>query len=171
MTTSVPISPWRLLRHADELAGSGGRGPEWLRRSVSASYYALFHGVALATAAHLAPTATGDRARLARSIDHGRVREVCQWLAGTPGGGKEHVRAVVADLRVVPALVELARTFTRLLEARHRADYDHLATFDTATALLYAEEAERGLDLLGGMADTVELQRFLSLVALHSSLR
>lgn len=71
----------------------------------------------------------------------------------------------------MPALVELARTFTRLLEARHRADDDHLAAFDTATALLDAEEAERGLDLLAGMADTVELQRFCSLLALHTTLR
>lgn len=174
--TAEPIQPRDLAVHALHLARyrpRDGRSPSpWLRRSTSASYYALFHAVALAVAAHVGPASSAeDRMRLARSVDHGRVAEVCGWLLDTRGDGREHVRPIVRRLRANADLVHFARTFVRLQEARHDADYDHLAVVDRDESLDHHSNALLALYLLERLVPTPDGQELLALIALHTSLR
>ncbi|HWL35724.1 MAG TPA: hypothetical protein VNQ77_05995 [Frankiaceae bacterium] len=170
----APLEPRRLLDHAVRLARPQDLGPvspEWLRRSTSASYYAVFHGFAVAMADQVAPgSPPGERYRLCRALDHGRVADVCRWLTGA-ASGKEHVRPIVARLRANRMLADLARAFLLLQQARHSADYDHLADVDEGQTLSHADEATRALDLLEALAPTPDGQEFLALVALHTALR
>lgn len=169
----APLEPRRLLDHAVRVARSPGVGavpPEELRRSTSASYYAVFHGLAIAMADQVAPgSPPEERYRFCRALDHSRVADVCRWIGGA--GGKEHIRPIVARLRGNAALAELASRFIQLQTARHGADYDHLADVDAYETLVNAAAAARALDLLDALAPTPDGQEFLALVALHTALR
>ena len=174
--TVAPLRPRGLLRHAEALAehhSSAGRPVlTWLRRSTSASYYAVFHAIALAVVEQIAPRAQpDDQHSLARSIEHGRVAEVCKWVTGKPGAGREHVQDIVADLQANDDIVRLAAIFLRLQQARYEADYDHLADFRKATTPAHVRQATSALDLLDMLVDTPDGERFLALVALHTQLR
>jgi hypothetical protein len=177
VTTAQPehIVPRELAYHALRLArhrSRRGRALDaWLRRSTSASYYAVFHALSLGVARQLAPRAAAeDRYRLARSVDHGRVADVCLWVIGN-GSGKRNAQEVVADLRRNGDVVEFGDLFLTLQQARHRADYDHLAPVDEFEALTHHRSACRALDLLDALAGTVDRERFLALVALNTALR
>lgn len=176
MATAVPIDPRKLIAHARDLAahheGAGRPRPIWLRRAVSASYYAIFHGLALATATQVLPSGTEEeRCRLCRSLEHGALADVCGWIGGQPGAGKEHVKSLVRALQDHRDIRELAGILVGLQENRHLADYDHLTGFDKAGTLTLIAQAERGLDILDRLVGTRNLERFLALVAFHTRLR
>jgi len=170
-----PIRPRNLAKHAKRLAGhrseaTGRAVVTWLRRSTSASYYAVFHAIALSMASQIAPNAPDeDRYRFTRSVEHGKIAEVCRWVV--TGGGKENVAPIVARLRQNPQIVEIADAFLALLQARHQADYDHLAKVTKATALGHYRQAVNVLDLLDTLDRTRDLEDFLALIALNTPLR
>ncbi len=175
MAVAVAIDPVRVVAHARELArhqtGAGRPRPVWLRRSISAAYYAVFHAFGLKIAAQVLPHGSDtDRQRLTRSLQHVALREVCQWVTGNPGAGKTHVQPIVAQLQTDPQIRQIANITFRLQEARHLADYDHLAGFDKASALSYVAQAEWVVDRLEALTGSVELEQFLALIALHSKL-
>jgi hypothetical protein len=172
---TAPIRPDQLVRHARAMAhhhaGAGRPRLVWLRRSTSASYYAVFHAIALAVATQLSPgSAPDDRYRLTRSIGHDRVLEVCRWLTKRDSG-RHHVRPVVTRLRRNADLVRLGEIFVRLQQVRHEADYDHLASVRKAATVAHNEQAATALELVEHLRGTTDGQEFFALVALHSSLR
>ncbi|MHB1469786.1 MAG: hypothetical protein ACYCSI_02545 [Solirubrobacteraceae bacterium] len=57
------------------------------------------------------------------------------------------MRGLVEGLRQT-GVEDLATAFCDLQEARHRADYDHLASFSKAMALSHVEEAENAIRAL-----------------------
>ena len=174
--TSYPIDPGRLARHAARLAvepavDSVPGLTTRLRRSTSAAYYAVFHAIALGMASHLAPRSDDEvRYRLARSLDHGRLADVCGWLVGACTGRRE-VRPIIERLRRNGALVSLAAHILRLQAARHDADYDHLAEIGPALAADHHDRARTALRLLDELAGSPDLAELYALVALHSTLR
>ncbi len=176
MAVAVAIDPRRVIDHARDLArhqsGAGRPRPVWLRRAVSAAYYAVFHAFALHIAGQVLPQgSSADQQRLTRSLEHNALREVCQWVTGKPGAGKQHVQPIVASLQGDPNIRQLASITFRLQEGRHLADYDHLAGFDKASALSFVNEAEVVLDGLDTLAGGPKLEQLLALIALHSKLR
>lgn len=176
MAVAVAIDPRQVINHARDLArhqsGAGRPRPVWLRRSISAAYYAVFHSFALRTAAHVLPQGSpSDQQRLTRSLEHAALREVCQWITGSPGAGKQHVQPIVTSLQGDTEIQLVASTTFRLQEARHLADYDHLAAFDKASALSFVNEAELVLNWLDALAGSAKLEQLLALIALHSKLR
>src|SRR5271169_916243 len=106
-----------LLEQADHLIDKDGANPKQasLRRAVSTAYYALFH--------LLIDEAVGNwsvvrqRSLLARTFDHGKMKNVCEncvkqfYGAGSPAAGLQ--------------LKKVAQTFARLQDRRHIADYDN----------------------------------------------
>jgi uncharacterized protein (UPF0332 family) len=176
MAVAVAIDPRRVVEHAGELArhqsGAGRPRPIWLRRAVSAAYYAVFHAFALRVARQVLPQgSSGDQQRLTRSLEHTALREVCQWVIGNPGAGKQHIQPIVASLQGDPSVKQLASITFRLQEARHLADYDHFAAFDKASALSSVNEAEVVLNTLDALSGHANLEQLLALIALHSKLR
>ena len=94
-----------------------------LRRSISTSYYALFHGLA-------EPAAWS---RVYRDLNHLTVKKACSR----------------PELQVCSQ--ELARflmAFPTGQEVRHQADYDPIVCFKQGEALRAAADAERALLLL-----------------------
>jgi hypothetical protein len=119
---------------------------------------------------HLLPHGTDeDRYRLARSVPHAQISDLCVLL--TRKGGNLHVQPMVDQLRSDTDLVALARLFLDLQQARHDADYDHMAPIKKATVLGHIADAERALRLADKLASTHNYESFLSLLALKSTLK
>lgn len=176
MASLVPIRPVRLLVHAKALAehqaGAGRPRATDLRRAVSAAYYAAFHGVNERVTQQIAPRSSPeDHYRLCRSLEHGRLAEVCGWVKGQPGSGKQHVRPLLDQIRQDHEVLELATHIARLQEARHQADYDHLYVPDKASTLAHLSRAERVLEILRPEQLSPQLEAFFALVVLHTQLR
>jgi len=166
--------PW-LLRQANELGyRSGGAGQPRninLRRAVSSAYYALFHAIVLAATESLLPNAGAEeRYRLARSFSHTNVRLACQYVV-KPNGAPEEARPIATAANANAPLVDVAEALQSLQEARHRADYDHLADFTKAGVLQSVDVAEDAVAKLAALTGHADMQRFVSLLALRQSLK
>lgn len=166
---SVYIRPRRLLEHAQELVqhheAQGRPRTIWLRRAVSAAYYAVFHAISLEAVLMLAPDSSReDRFRLSRSVNHGDLVKVCGWIRGQ--GSPEHAQPIVDRLRQDSDMRQLAEIISGLQEQRHRADYDHLASFPKATALHLTAQAARAFEILNARRGSLELQEFFALILL-----
>lgn len=132
---TAPITSEALLSVADTLARLNDPSTVARRRAVSSAYYALFHGlIAEATRRTFGddPVRDEDRYTVSRWYNHGEMRTVSQWVIRLSRG--ESVPNGVADLLGGPPvdLIELARAFIQLQEARHEADYDHTANLSDA---------------------------------------
>jgi hypothetical protein len=172
--TAVPIDPAKLIEaaheHANHHGGAGRPRPIWLRRAVSSAYYALFHCLGRQAASHLFPEARREeQLRLARSFNHRAIKDVCEWIAGRSGHVPQHSRRLVQSLQGT-SMVGVADVFCDLQEARHLADYDHLAPFPKAAVLGYIQDAERAMQTLDAQRDR-DRQAFFSLVSLNTRLR
>ena len=173
MSTAVPIDPSKLLEAARDFAdhhgGAGRPRPIWLRRAVSAAYYALFHTVVLETADHLLPNcAAADRLHVARSFGHGPVKEVCRFVTGRSSAPPQ-AATLVAGLRSTP-IGDVAHALVDLQERRHAADYDHLAAFSKASVLNAIQDAADAIEKLR-MASRRDREAFFTLLALKTGLR
>jgi hypothetical protein len=157
------IQPDGLLDHARRLAGEGrGRPPDAdLRRGISAAYYAVFHDVTERAARHLigsSPAAARNAIR--RAWSHGEVAALAasvvdraKVLAANPAAPMpKDLRkwGPLIDIAAVDAsLVEALRLFIELQALRHRADYDHDATFDKLSLLNTCQDADLARARLG----------------------
>jgi hypothetical protein len=136
---------------------------------VSAAYYGLFHTLSLAVVAGLLPEGTAEqRHELARTYGHQDIKHCCAWIAGRQGGVVRPVRPLVDQLKQTP-FVAISDAFCDLQEARHRADYDHLATFSKPTAVAHIEDAEKAVRDLS-TASAKDLQAFVALVTVRARL-
>jgi len=149
--TAHPIHAYELLDLAYELAGLGaGRGKpkmEWLRRSISTSYYALFHELAYSAACLLCGedgVAEPQRNRVVRWISHTDVLTLVQAVRDP----KKPIAGVL--LRPAPNLVRVGNTFVNLQERREQADYDYAFGVSRAVAVDSANLAE---DAIGRARD------------------
>jgi hypothetical protein len=183
---SDPIDPDKLLAQARELAGftAGPGHPRTIdhRRAVSAAYYTLFHELIARSAAKIFPDASADDClKIRRWYDHGEVKKVCERLslcaaatvprASPPGGVPEGFWQLFSRpsgtgrKSAVPAnLVTVADAFVRLIEARHRADYDHEASFPRATTKSYVLEAEDAIRKVRQLVKSSYGRKFLALL-------
>lgn len=187
-----PIKPERLMVQARTLAGvAAGRGrpsPTDHRRAVSTAYYALFHAL-ISAATHKAlpaPAATDDdRLRAARWFDHTDVKNASQWVirchavtaarTSAPSGVKDGVWELLSSPvaggrlgNVSADVAAIARAFVDLQDARHAADYDHMARFPKATATRHVASAAYALDRLDALPGDAHLERYLALLVFGS---
>ena len=100
---------------ADDLAGQDGPGrprQAYLRRSLSTTYYALFHALAKLCADELIGVTQANTepwVRVYRALNHGSAKDALN-------------QSVIQTLG--PAAKTFAIAFTELQEKRHTADYD-----------------------------------------------
>lgn len=167
-----PIRPRWLLRLARELAGSGRGQPRNtnLRRATSTAYYALFHHLALATAAHALPGSSSEEIRrAARHVSHVSINQVAAWVAGdTP---PKHLESIISRLRGNSDVTSVATAFVTIHELREQADYDHEAEFTRPGTHASIEQAARTVALLDRHGGDDDVRAFLGLVVLRTSIR
>ena len=100
-----------LLEQAHYLAYRD-QGQASLRRAVSTAYYALFHLLIDDAVNNWA--VDHQRRVIARTFEHGKMRDVCDAL----------VRAIRSGIQKPKELNDVAVAFTQLQQHRHTADYD-----------------------------------------------
>ena len=135
-----------------------------LRRSVSSSYYGVFHAVLAGVADQFVGAtlrSTSEYGRVYRSVDHRTLRLLCddvrrkslpaKYTAHAPQGG------FGADV------TECARATADLQDMRSLADYDPLSRFGVADALLALKVARTALTHLR-RAPAGDRRAFYSLV-------
>jgi hypothetical protein len=164
---TAPITSDALLSVADTLARLDDPTTVARRRAVSSAYYALFHGLiadAVSRTIGDDPARDEDRYAVSRWYGHGEMRIVSQWVIRLARG--ESVPNGVAVLlgNPPPDLVELARAFIQLQEARHEADYDHIANLSEADTRAAIETAGEALGRLPRLANERTHANFLILL-------
>jgi hypothetical protein len=195
---SHPIDPKKLLKQAEVLAGVGaGRGrPSTTnhRRAVSAAYYALFQDINLTAARYVLPDIASDEEiqQATRWVNHKDLRYVCEavatcaastsaippgrlpkglsqrgsWLWEAlsevqPNGSR--TSSVPLHLRLLVVL------FVTLQTARHSADYDHLASFPKAKAIVHVSEASLAMQQLHAHVNDPYSQRLFAWIFARAS--
>lgn len=110
-----------LLVLAGHLAHPSTNDPEqaWLRRSVSTSYYALFH-LLIGDAVHCWNGSAAARLGLERAFGHDNMKRVCQAVSQSSWKGWSDPSPPVP-----PELKSVAKAFVSLQQDRHQADYDN----------------------------------------------
>lgn len=157
-----------LLAQARHLARRESKRPRQasLRRSVSASYYAVFHMlIDEATRRMMSGNSRKPLRRcLARGFSHRNMHRVAMQFAGQFAGGgvSPKLRPGLNGLPLQPDLVALARTFVDLQQARHEADYDLARRFTRREALNLANRADRAMTAWRGLRKTAQADTFLT---------
>jgi uncharacterized protein (UPF0332 family) len=122
-----------------------------LRRAISTAYYALFHLLIREAASHWRIDV--QRARLARSFEHGKMRKASEGLTHAKFHGQDGQTA--ADLKA------LARAFLDLQEARHIADYDGSRKWTRTEALDHVKQVETAFRIWGEIRNETIAQDYL----------
>lgn len=141
-----------LLAQARDLARRQSRRPKQasLRRSISASYYALFHFLG-EEGTRLIVGAAHDRTKLrqfaGRSLVHGKMKNVCEeFIKGMPKS--DLLKPFWPRLHVTSnaEIKTIAEAFINLQELRHAADYDLAHAFTRQDAETAADQAKDAID-------------------------
>ena len=162
-----------LLAQARHLALREPKRPKQasLRRSVSASYYALFH--LLADSGVKRFVSGGDRQSLRhvlrRAFIHSHMKEVAVQFAG--GTLKDRLKPAIGSHPIQPELCSVARTFANLQEHRHAADYDTARTFTRFEVLGYQADAQQAFDDWDAINRTLQADTFLVALLTYGHLR
>jgi hypothetical protein len=127
-----------LMLIAGELAVKDRQRPRQacLRRSVSTSYYALFH-LLIDEATRMMFCAShavrGQRQAIARGFDHASMGDVCRSFSG--GNLPRPLARAIGSAGIAGDLRLVAQAFLDLQEQRHEADYDLRRSFRKSDAI------------------------------------
>jgi hypothetical protein len=92
---------------------------------------------------------------------------VCERVGGTSTLPKATGWAV-STLRNNPDLVDATGTFADLQQARHQADYDHLASFTKPGVLALIDLAKDAIRKLTNLQGSPDLALFVTLLTLET---
>jgi hypothetical protein len=129
-----------------------------IRRSISATYYALFHAASIEAADSL----VGDRDReteryglVYRSIDHGALRRLCEEVQKP--NLTEKYRRFQPEGGFAASIKGFAATVVELQRKRHDADYDPLVRFSRTEARFLITGARTALTRFRGVGNDQRL--------------
>lgn len=168
---TIPITlPHGLLNQAFHLAKrSKSTKPSQadLRRSISASYYTLFHFL-IDEAIKRICVGKNDyaplRHHLARTFQHSNMRNVAlQFSRGRPS---EHLGSVFSTNIIDERLVSVASNFVLLQDARIEADYDLSKSYYRHEALDFANTSKDSFNIWKQIRKTIQADTFL--IGLHN---
>jgi uncharacterized protein (UPF0332 family) len=141
-----------LLAQAGMLVRREPRRPKQasLRRSISASYYSLFHFLIEETTRLAVGTAhnrTGLRNFAARAFAHGKMKSVCdEFIRETPRSNALKPFWEELGVWTNSNLKTIAENFIELQEARHDADYNLARRFTRQDAGMGVGQAKDAMD-------------------------
>jgi hypothetical protein len=141
-------------------AGRGRPRQASLRRAVSTAYYAVFHLLCAEAASQACAAAPqGLRDRVQRALAHETMRQAANSFQAT--NLPAHVASLL-DGPIHPDLVAVARSFVRLQEERHQADYDLTDQFDRTRVQALVGDAEQVFRTWNRIRDTDAARVFLA---------
>lgn len=153
-----------LLRQARHLAVKEPKKPRQasLRRSVSASYYALFHLLIDEAAKRM--FSGKDRAALrnalVRMFDHGTMQKVAKSHSERNQNAVQH--SALNGQSIPKELVRVAGAFANLQQARHDADYNRSYRFTRSEVLDLLSVAEEAFEDWKAVRKTLQAEVFLA---------
>ena len=135
------MKPSDFIATARDLAQANTRGRPRetnLRRAVSTTYYALFHGLATCCADMLVGGPGANRSQPAwrqayRALQHGTARQRCER------------QSMIAKFPV--DVQDFANLFVLMQKRRHRADYDPDGIFSKDDVMINIADAEHHLSI------------------------
>lgn len=152
-----------LLEQANHLASKEPRRPKQasLRRSISTSYYALFHLLTNAGSRRLVNQQDRENLRhcLARAFSHGKMKQVARDFSTNNVNSK--IQPGLNNNNLQPELIRLAQTFVDLQQARHDADYNTAQMFMRQEAIDAYERAKQAFSDWETIKSTVQADTFL----------
>ena len=120
-------------------AGRGRPRQASLRRAVSTAYYAVFHLLAADAALQAcAVSPQGLRDRVQRALTHETMRQAAKSFEASK---LPDYLAPLLNPPIPSPLISIARSFARLQEERHKADYDVTYQFDRTGVQSLVREA------------------------------
>lgn len=157
-----------LLEQAFHLAKKERKRPSQasLRRSISASYYALFHYLIHEATRRICRAQDHSllRYHLARTFQHSNMKNVAQQFSRnlTP----ESLRDVFESNTLNRNLVFVASSFVELQDARIEADYNLNTTFSRQKAIDLAVMSKQSFASWKQIRNTIQADTFL--IGLHN---
>ena len=149
-----------------------------LRRSVSTSYYALFHRLTNdATKLMMKGRFSRLRHFLARAFDHKIMKEAAEAFAININSNNQKERFLTKFKYVLKVkegeciskeLIEIASIFCELQESRHNADYNLALRLTRNEARALADKVERAFENLDCLKDTDEIAVFLASLLIYN---
>jgi uncharacterized protein (UPF0332 family) len=139
----LPLDPNELLQHSDALAAKAGATQADLRRAISAAYYAIFHFTLAAAAEMVLGTSspsTPGYSLVYRSVDHSRLRGLCDQLRGTKPGS-----VAITPTIGFGRIADFARVTFNLYEQRILADYEPSRDFTVDEAKIAISDAREAI--------------------------
>ena len=165
-----------LVEQADHLARRETKRPRQasLRRAVSAAYYAMFHSLVTDATALLVPNRpSGLRLQARRAFSHRDMRSACEAFVtqSTPTAHDRRNPRRLMTLPLEPEIVEIAKTFVALQDARHDADYNLSERFDRVRVLAVIERAKQAISRWNRIRAKPNGQVFLTALVLQNRWR
>lgn len=131
-----------------------------LRRAVSTAYYAVFHLLAAEAATQACPPSPdGLKLRVQRALKHNVMKEAAKACLGK---NRPTYLEEMAAPPLSEALVSVAKSFIRLQEFRHKADYDVSSEFESVPVQELVKEAEQLFRAWDSIRKTDEAHLFLA---------
>lgn len=153
-----------LLKQARHLATKELRRPAQasLRRSISASYYALFHRLVDDATRTLISRRYRDplRQAISRAFYHSDMRSLSESLAR--GNLPRKLADAFSPAPIDPTLRSIAQAFWDLQEARYQADYNSYRSFSRREALYHLQLATRAIENWGQIRKTHQADAYLA---------
>ena len=143
-----------------------------MRRAVSTAYYAVFHWLVYEATTRM--FGAGDdraplRACLARGFAHRTMRNVAAAFA--EGHAPAKLAPALAGRKPQPKLVQVARAFYALQQARETADYDMAYAFKPDDVIEYVELVEAAFQDWAAVRGSVQADAFLAGLFAFGALR
>jgi hypothetical protein len=165
-----------LLAQARHLASQEPKKPRQasLRRAVSTAYYALFHFLVCEGTSKLISNKPANlRPQVRRAFAHGDMRAACEFFTGKgltdPNNSNNLLHLLATPIEA--QIRNVAATFIDLQQARHSADYDHIAQLTRVDALLKVRQAEQAFLDWKAVRDAPNANVFLATLLFHNRWR
>ena len=137
-----------------------------MRQAISAAYYAVFHGLTSNGTRLFAAGGDALCYQAARAYNHTALRKVCEAYARLPNQPLPPTLASLNPKPVDPRITDIAKTFVRLQDGRHHADYDLSVAIEFVNAAELVNAAGAALTDLDAIQSFPETTTFLAALLL-----